>query len=289
MDQKSLITERLKMKKAIALLPIVISLSACGTFGKNESVQAPQTSPLVVPEPIREKADSPKIEPASTKTADVQSANVANKIPVWYFQTPIQEGFLFGTGTGKSKDLGMAKEKALTEAQGKIAESVGGKVTKQTKTFKTEAGSNVIENNSTVMKKTAINVDFTGTEVREVVVNLEQGGFYRVFVLASLPLGENNQVLKQQMDAALTRQILSNETSAMKELEKESQINNTNPAPNRLLGEQPRESKIEVKPLAPQSMNNLPHESISNTELKNKINDMIATNPNTVVITETVR
>lgn len=237
------------MKKALLLLPIVISLSACGTFGKKDTVQAPQTTPLMIPDPISEKADAPKIKPASDKTVDLQSAAVANKIPVWFFQTPIQEGFLFGTGTGKSKDLGMAKEKALTEAQGKIAESVGGKVTKQTKTFKTEAGSNVIENNSTVTKKTAINVDFTGAEVREVVVNLEQGGFYRVYVLASLPLGENNQVLKQQMDAVLTRQILSNESSSLKELEKQEEQNKSNPSPNKLLGEQ---TPVEVIPLPPQ-------------------------------------
>lgn len=238
------------MKKALLLLPIVISLSACGTFGKKDTVQAPQTTPLIIPEAISEKADAPKIKPASDKTVDIQSAGVANNIPVWFFQTPIQEGFLFGTGTGKSKDLSMAKEKALTEAQGKIAESVGGKVTKQTKTFKTEAGSNVIENNRTVTKKTATNVDFTGAEVREVVVNLEQGGFYRVFVLASLPLGENNQVLKQQMDAILTREILSNESSSLKELEKQEEENETNPSPNKLLGEQ---STIEVRPLPPQT------------------------------------
>lgn len=239
------------MKKALLLLPLVISLSACGTFGKKDTVQAPQTTPLMIPEAISEKADAPKIKAASEKTVDVQSAGVANNIPVWFFQTPVQEGFLFGTGTGKSKDLGMAKEKALTEAQGKIAESVGGKVTKQTKTFKTEAGSNVIENNSTITKKTAINVDFTGAEVREVVVNLEQGGFYRVYVLASLPLGENNQVLKQQMDAVLTRQILSNEASSLKELENKEQESKNTPAPNRLLGEQ---AAVEVIPLPPQSV-----------------------------------
>jgi hypothetical protein len=243
------------MKKALLLLPVVITLSACGTFGNKETVQAPQNSPLVIPEPIKEKAEAPKVVAASEKSVDKQSASVANGIPVWYLQTPIQEGFLFGTGTGKSKDLGMAKEKALTEAQGKIAESVGGKVTKQTKAFKTEAGSNVIENNSTVTKKTAINVDFTGAEVREVVVNLEPGGFYRIYVLASLPLGENNQVLKQQMDAVLTRQILSNESSSLKDLEKQEAENKANPSPNRLLGEEakPNTSVIEVVPLPPQT------------------------------------
>jgi hypothetical protein len=256
MDQKSIIKlERLKMNKALAVIPVAVFLSACGTMGSKTST-APQMAPLVVPTPIADRAEAPKVDPAGPKPVDQQAARVANDIPVWYLQIPIQEGYLFGTGTGRSRDLSMAKEKALTEAQGKIAESVGGKVTKQTKTFKTEAGSNVIENNSTVTKKTAVNVDFTGTEVREVVVNLEPGGNYRVFVLVSLPLGENNQVLKQQMDAALTRQILSNESSAMKELEQEERREQIAPTPNRMMGEQPRleQPRMRVEPIAPQSV-----------------------------------
>lgn len=208
--------ERHQMKKLLAVIPVTLFLTACSTMG-GKKPDSPQMSPLVVPTPIADKADPPKIPAAGSKSSDLDAARVANNIPVWYFQTPIQEGFLFGTGTGRSRDLSMAKEKALTEAQGKIAESVGGRVTKQTKTFRTEAGSNVIENNNTITKKTAIDVDFTGTEVREVVVNLEPGGNFRVFVLVSLPLGENNQVLKQQMEAEITRRILSNQQSFVDE------------------------------------------------------------------------
>lgn len=250
------------MKKALAVIPLAVLVSACGTLG-NKTSSAPQMTPIVVPTPIADKADPPKIEAAGTKPVDQQAAKVASNIPVWYFQTPIQEGYLFGTGTGRSRDLSMAKEKALTEAQGKIAESVGGKVTKQTKTFKTEAGSNVIENNSTVTKKTAINIDFTGTEVREVVVNLEQGGNFRVFVLVSLPLGENNQVLKQQMDAALTRQILSTESSTLKELEKEERREQISPTPNRLMGDNPggEQSRVQEEIIAPQSKTTVPNTS----------------------------
>jgi len=279
------------MKKYLALIPTVLLVSACSTMGTNKST-APQTAPLIVPAPIAGQAESPKVEAAGTRPTDQQAARVANNIPVWYFQTPIQEGYLFGTGTGRSRDLSMAKEKALTEAQGKIAESVGGKVTKQTKTFKTEAGSNVIENNSTVTKKTAINVDFTGTEVREVTVNLEPGGNYRVFVLVSLPLGENNQVLKQQMDATLTRQILSNESSSMRELEQQEQQERVSPTPNRLLGDQPSsQTSVEISPVSLNNVNqlDLPHNTISNIELRNRINDMIANNPDTVIFTHTVR
>lgn len=230
------------MKKALLAVPITLALTACGTF--NKTAESPK---LTIPDPISEQKSVKEIDPASGKPVDLQAAKVANSIPVWFLQTPQQEGFLFGTGTGRSRDLGMAKEKALSEAQGKIAEAVDGKVTKQTKVFKTEAGSNVIENSSTVTKKTAINVNFTGTEVREVVVRLEPGGFYRTFVLVALPLGENNQVLKQQMDAVLTREIIRSEADQMRELERSEGAQDQ--APNRMLGEQPRS---EVRPISPQ-------------------------------------
>jgi hypothetical protein len=239
------------MKKALVVVPVMLVLTACGTMG-GKKPDSPQMSPLVVPTPIADKADPPKIPAAGNKPIDLEAARVANNIPVWYFQTPIQEGFLFGTGTGRSRDLSMAKEKALTEAQGKIAESVGGKVTKQTKTFRTEAGSNVIENNSSITKKTAINIDFTGTEVREVTVNLEPGGNYRVFVLVSLPLGENNQVLKQQMDTALTREILKREISNGSEFQQLE--NGSKPVPNQLRDDRSEPSSLRVVPIEPTNM-----------------------------------
>lgn len=230
------------MKKALVVLPLSLAITACSTF--NKTADSPK---VTIPDSISEQKSIKEIEPASNKPVDLQAATVANSIPVWFLQTPQQEGYLFGTGTGRSRDLGMAKEKALSEAQGKIAEAVDGKVTKQTKVFKTEAGSNVIENSSTVTKKTAINVNFTGTEVREVAVRLEPGGFYRTFVLVALPLGENNQVLKQQLDAVLTSEIIKSESDQMRELERSEGVQNQ--TPNRMLGEQPRS---EVRPISPQ-------------------------------------
>jgi hypothetical protein len=266
------------MKKALIAITLSSVLSACTTMNtaKDETIKLGQKMDVV------EKPKS--IEPASEKPIDMQTASIASNIPVWFLKTPNQEGYIFGSGTAKSRDLEMAKEKALTVAQGKIAEAVGGKVTKQTKIYKSEAGSNVIQNSNTLIKKLTSNIDFTGTEVREVVVNLEPNGFYRTYVLVALPLGENNQVLKLQMDSAMTREILESQKNEIKELEKtESQ-----PAtPNKLLGE--KVGSVQVVPLEPRVIASLPHESIENQEIKNKVNDMIANNPKTVVITETVR
>lgn len=201
------------MKKIFLALPLCLAISACGTFS------------------------SDKIKAASDKPVDKQAEVIANSAPNWYFKPPSQEGYIFGVGTSRSKDLEMAKEKALTIAQGKIAEAVGGQVSKQTKIFKTEAGSSVIETSNSLVKKLATNVDFTGTEVKEVVLRLEQGGYYRVYVLTALPLGENNLVVKHQMEAAIARTMASSSSKESKELEDAENSNKTKPAPNRMLGE----------------------------------------------------
>jgi hypothetical protein len=180
-----------------------------------------------------------KVRAASDKPIDQATAAVVKQVPIWYLKPPIQEGYIFGTGTARSRDLSMAKEKALTDAQGKIAEAVGGKVSKQTKIFRTEAGTNVIESSNSLTKKIVTNVDFTGTELRDVVIRLEENGYYRVYALVTLPLGETNQVLKQQLDATLSRQMLTGERQELQELDNAERQNLQTPAPNRLLGDQP--------------------------------------------------
>ena len=200
----------------------------------------------------------------------------------------------------------------MTTAQGKIAESLGGKVSKQTKVFRTEAGSNVIESSNSLIKKTVSNVDFTGAEMRDVVVRLEENGYYRVYVLMTLPLGESNQVLKQQMDAALTREMLSTERAESKELEAVEKQNQKTPTPNKMLGEKtqvqnPAPPAVIVNPISPtslapsssfvsevnkndsQALASLPHNNIKDQELKSRVQNIIRNNPDAVVLRATVQ
>ncbi len=220
------------------VVPFAVIMSACSSFGSKD-----KRAEVIMPDPIQKQSAA---KAPTDKPEDKKTETLASTIPNWYKVTPIQEGYMFGTGTARSRDLEMAKEKALSLAQGKIAEAVGGKVTKQTKVFKTEAGTNVIESSSTLVKKLATDVDFTGTEVREVVILLEPGGYFRTYVLVALPLGENNLVLKQQMDAAMTREMLSNERKEIKEVEEAEKKNRDKPSANKMLGE--KQSSVTVTP-----------------------------------------
>lgn len=295
------------MKSLIKAVPLVVVLSACSSM-----------NPLAEKEPVlklgqkMEVVQEPdKVKPASDKPVDKTTHSVASSIPTWFLKPPVQEGYIFGTGTSRSRDLAMAKEKAMTTAQGKIAESIGGKVSKQTKIFRTEAGSNVIESSNSLIKKTVANVDFTGAEMRDVVVRLEENGYYRVYVLMTLPLGESNQVLKQQMDAALTREMLSTEKNETKELESIEKQNLKAPTPNKMLGEKPQSQTqsapviltpisptslapssstlIEVNKSDPKAVASLPHNSIENQELKSRVQSIIRNNPDAVVLRATVQ
>lgn len=280
----------------ITLACIITGCSSTNPFSNNDpSLKLGQKMEVVV-EPDKPKA-------ASDKPIDKSTLNTAQEIPVWYLKPPIQEGYIFGTGTSRSRELSMAKEKAMTIAQGKIAESVGGKVSKQTKIFRTEAGSNVIESSNSLTKKTVTGVDFTGSEMRDVVVRLEPNGYYRVYVLMTMPLGENNQVLKQQMDATLTREMLSGERKESQELEKMEKQGSENPTPNRMLGDpqgKQSQSSVEVIPLSDAGIRKvdrtdsaavaaLPHNSIKNEQVKERINNLIKNDPDTVIITGTVQ
>jgi hypothetical protein len=114
----------------------------------------------------------------------------------------------------------MANEKALTQAQGKIAETVAGKVSKVTKTYKADVGDRHVENSSSAVKKLTDKVDFTGTEVVETKIIKEKDGWYRAYVLVALPLGEANTLLRQRVNDEIVKQTLTTQESVFSELDR---------------------------------------------------------------------
>lgn len=194
------------MKQTLIVILAALALTACSSTSlskKEEPLQlGRQMDTVAKPEPV---------VAAGPKPVDLRAEAIANGIPDWYLKSPVQEGFIFGAGTAVSRDLEMSKEKALTMAQGKIAESVGGRVTKNTRIFRADTGSSVVENSKSVIKKSTTNIDFSGTEIVEVVIKLEPNGMFRTYVLTTLPLGENNLIRKQRLEEELTRSLMAND------------------------------------------------------------------------------
>jgi hypothetical protein len=194
------------MKRTLILIPAILALTACSTISLDK-----KDEPLKLGKQMEVVQAPAPIVAASSKPIDLRAEAIAAGIPVWYLKPPTQEGFIYGTGTAVSRDLEMSKEKALTLAQGKVAEAIGGKVSKQTRVFRADTGSSVVENSKSVIRKSTSNVDFMGTEVQDIVVKLEPNGNFRTYVLVVLPLGENNLARKQKLEEEMTKSMMAND------------------------------------------------------------------------------
>jgi hypothetical protein len=194
------------MKRTLILIPVILAITACSTTSLDR-----KDDKLKLGKRMQAVEAPASITAAGSKPTDIRAEAIASGIPVWYMKPPAQEGFIYGTGTAVSRDLEMSKEKALTLAQGKVAEAIGGKVSKQTRVFRADTGSSVVENSKSVIKKSTSNVDFMGTEVQDVVIKLEPNGYFRTYVLVVLPLGENNLARKQKMEEEMTKSMMAND------------------------------------------------------------------------------
>jgi hypothetical protein len=257
------------MKQTLIVILAALALTACSSTSLTK-----KTDPVQLGRKMQPVADPDKVKSVGDTPADRRAEAVAKSIPDWYLKAPVQEGYIFGTGTAVSRDLEMSKEKALTMAQGKIAEAVAGRVTKNTRIFRADTGSTVVENSKSTIKKTTSNVDFSGTEIVEVVVRLAPNGHFRTYVLTALPLGDNNLIRKQRLEEDLTRSLIAND----KDDEVDSAPAVTEPVSFNIVD---KNDKVAVL--------NLPHQTISDQTIKNRINDLIENNPDTVIIQGTVR
>lgn len=188
------------MKKAILTLAVISTLGIVGC-----AQQQPKPSITALPES--------KVEIKKTNDSALDEA------PEWIYRLPSKEGVVYAAATARSRDLEMAKEKALTMAQGKVAETIAGKVSKVTKTYKADVGDRHVENSSTAIKKLTDKVDFTGTEIVEVKLTKERDGWYRAYALVALPLGEANTLQRQRVNDEIVKQTLSTQEGAFSELE----------------------------------------------------------------------
>lgn len=203
------------MKQAFYKKAITIAvLTALGTtmVGCSGNQTKPSITALPESKVVIEKTGDPVIDSA----------------PEWMYKIPSKEKVLYASSTAKSRDMEMSKEKAISQAQGYIAEAVGGKVSKVTKIYRTDAGETSTENSSTAIKKFVKGIDFTGTEIVELKIvpelnkDGERNGWYRTYVLVGLPLGEENIMLRQQIQDELARKAMENQNNTFKEIDSET-------------------------------------------------------------------
>jgi len=115
-------------------------------------------------------------------------------IPEWYLNPPKSDIFLYAAGTGTSQDLSMARRKAETDARASMVRQVSVRVADLGKRFAEELsagaeGSKYQEMYQQATKEVA-DETLNGSIVDKVSQPVKDGGFWRIYVLVRLPIGE---------------------------------------------------------------------------------------------------
>jgi hypothetical protein len=170
----------------LAVLGSVVALSACSSFGEKST-----------------KIESPTPAVTKDQTTPVQGKLAAPDtidIPSWYVKAPASdENYVFVAGTGLSNDLSMSNEKAVLDAQRKLADKINGVMNAMVKSAKSDSNGAVgVDATTVAVKKLIINTSMTGYHIEDSKIMAENRA-YRTFVLVRYPIGDANRILKEKL------------------------------------------------------------------------------------------
>ena len=177
------------MKRLIAATSVAVVLTGCGTFGAKSNAQAPIPSPTPAVTKDQTIAAQGKVD--APQTID---------IPAWYIKAPNStEDFVYIAGTGYSSDLSMSREKAVLDAQVKLADKINGTINALVKQYKTDNGGAMGTDKTTLtVKKLIVDTAITGYHLEDSRV-VNENRAYRSFVLLRYPMGDANRLLKDKL------------------------------------------------------------------------------------------
>lgn len=184
------------MKKALAVLPLITVLAACGTTTNIYDKRA---------EEVR-----------------VQQERYADKAlsaaPDWMTKLPEGKNVVYANGTAVSSDFAMADEKAKIIAMSKICTAAGGEVDKQSKVYNLDTEAATQERSEMAIRSICRKVDVTGVEVVE-LKRITQGARYRTYALIALPMGYANTLKQEKINLRVGRETADRSKEAFKELD----------------------------------------------------------------------
>ena len=199
------------------------------------------------------------------KKADwVQGSDNVDKAlaPEWFTMHLANDGsHIFATATEYSGDYQFAIDKAMLAAKANLAEQVANRMKSSTKSFVGEEGNATeaddIDRKTERTTEAVVDTTLLVGYKRDKIEIRKEGRGYRVFVRLVYDYTDNNPLLQD-----LNRR----EKRKAKEAKKAAPV-------------------VEVTPIKPQQ---LPHETISDTATKKKVEDAIARG-NAVIMTQTVQ
>ncbi len=149
----------------------------------------------------------------------------ANPAPEWFSTTPQDPNFLYAARTATSRDLGLAIEKAVTNARAEIARQYEVKVQGLTKSFQEEIGSSEdseINQLFTQTVKTVVSTTLMGSRASK-TKHVRDGNNFRAYVLVEYPIGAANQAFMNALKAQKNMYTRFRASEAFKEMDEEVQ------------------------------------------------------------------
>lgn len=305
------------MKRKLIVLAAMAAISTAShasLFGPSEAElrvqELEQQNAKITEELMLQRTEAAGVNGSRYEPAVTNTVTQVN-IPAWYISTPKPtEQSVFVAGTATSNNLSMAMQKAILDADTKLAFQMESAVKAMIKTYQNDLGTELIENTELISKKISA-VTINGHYQVDSVVQ-QDGRTFRVFVLMRFPLGSANYFAEQvrktaQKDLAVVREQAANSQlteevaqkskteSDKREQEIEAILNQTpvQSAPSEQVVIKPVETEVssapmELKPVSEVDLTKLPHHTISDQKLRAEI-DAILAKPNAVVMSTTLQ
>ena len=144
-------------------------------------------------------------------------------IPKWFLKPPTHSDYIFDTATDKSRDLGMARDKAAMAARRGIATTVEVKLESLGKRFQDEVvlgeDTDIMDKYTASMKEIVSTVLSGPSIVKQEV--FKEGDFFRVYVLVSYPVGAASQRMADKIRQQKALMTEFHATKAWEDLSKE--------------------------------------------------------------------
>jgi hypothetical protein len=186
------------MKKVLVVLPLVVMLSACGTFKYGGQVE---------------------IDTKPSFGGGGHGSEV--KYPSWYTDKNT-DGALYAVASEYSNDFQMAVDKATLSAKRELASNFSSHVSAMMKDFANELGEDgtVVRELDRTTKMMVNKVNLVGVQRTEFKVQHENKG-YRAFVKLRYATDDTNRLLLSEIKRNRQLEAKVNSTKAFKELERE--------------------------------------------------------------------
>lgn len=206
--------------KRMSIIGVAVALTACATAQNNTKPVASEPGPLpndqryvmtragveaARQERIAGNQPPAAVVPPKTYALPARAERTVAKAPAWFVNVPEDtDNATFAVGTATSSDEQMAYDKARMSAERKLVEQMYSRITTQTKSYRADRGSAMIENFEQVTRKNARG-ELSGAQRVDSQVT-HDGQVYKVYVLLRLPVGEANVMQTRRDQARLQRE-----------------------------------------------------------------------------------